>query len=155
MNREEKFMLMALKEAKKAFDMDEIPVGCVIVFQDRVIARGHNKVMNKKSAVFHGEIDALIKAGEKMGDFRLEDCEMFVTLEPCAMCAGAIVNSRIKKLYIGAMDLKRGFCGSCFNLFEKEELNHKVEFETGILERECLDIIREFFQKLREKKKSV
>lgn len=153
MNREEKFMKSALKEAKKAFEKDEVPVGCVVVFEDKIISRGYNKVMKKKSAVFHAEIEALIKAGKKIGDFRLEDCEMFITLEPCAMCAGAIVNSRIKKVYIGAMDVKRGFCGSCFNLFEKEELNHKVEYETGILKEECLEIIRDFFKKIREKNK--
>lgn len=153
MNREEKFMKFALKEAKKAFDSEEVPVGCVVVYDDKIVARGYNKVMKKKSGVFHAEIDALIKAGKKLGDFRLEECELFVTLEPCAMCAGAIVNSRIKKVYIGAMDVKRGFCGSCFNLFEKEELNHKVEYETGILEEECLKLIRDFFKSLREKKR--
>lgn len=151
-NRKEYFMKLALKEAKKAFDRGEVPVGCVIVLDDVVISKGYNKVRSKKSGVFHAEIDALIKAGKKIGDFRLENCEMFVTLEPCAMCSGAVVNSRIKKIYIGAMETKRGFCGSCFNLFEKEELNHRVEYETGILEEECLEILRKFFAEIREKK---
>lgn len=153
MNRVEKFMKIALNEAKKAYEKEEVPVGCVIVLGDKIIAKGNNAVMKKKSAVFHAEIEALIKAGKKIGDFRLEECEMFVTLEPCAMCAGAIVNSRIKKLYVGAMDVKRGFCGSCFNLFEKEELNHKVQYETGVLEEECLNLLRDFFKSLRDKKK--
>ncbi|MCI5996814.1 MAG: tRNA adenosine(34) deaminase TadA [Peptoniphilaceae bacterium] len=152
MNREEKFMKLAINEAKKAYLKNEVPVGCVIVKDDKVIARGHNQVMKKKSALFHAEMIALEKAGKKLGDFRLENCELYVTLEPCCMCAGAIVNSRIKKVIVGAMDVKRGFCGSVENLLDKKELNHKVECVTGILKDECLEILQNFFKILRNKK---
>lgn len=154
MNRDEYFMSFALKEAKKAYDNGEVPVGCVIVKDDKIIARGHNQVLNKKSGVYHAEINAIKKAGKKLGDFRLEDTEIFVTLEPCCMCAGAIINSRIKRVIIGAMDPKRGFCGSIENILDRQELNHKSILETRVLEKECLKILQDFFKNLRSEKKS-
>lgn len=154
MNRDKYFMSLALKEAKKAYDNGEVPVGCVIVKDDKVIARGRNRVLSKKSGVYHAEIVAINKAGQKLGDFRLEDTELFVTLEPCCMCAGAIVNSRIKRVVIGAMDIKRGFCGSIENVLDRQELNHRSIVETGVLEKECLDILQDFFKNLRSEKKS-
>lgn len=154
MNRDKYFMSLALKEAKKAYDKGEVPVGCVIVKDDRIIARGHNQVLSKKSGVYHAEIVAINKAGQKLGDFRLEDTELFVTFEPCCMCAGAIVNSRIKRVVIGAMDIKRGFCGSIENVLDRQELNHRSIVETGVLEKECLDILQDFFKNLRSEKKS-
>ena len=153
-DRYEKYMNLAIKEAKKAFMENEVPVGCVIVKDDVVISRGYNQVMGKKSAVYHAEIVAIKKAGKKLGDFRLEECEMYVTLEPCAMCAGAIINSRIKRVIIGARDVKRGFCGSVDNLLDKRELNHKSEVVFGVLEERCLSIIQDFFKNLRKNNKS-
>lgn len=153
MNRDEYFMSLALKEAKKAYDKGEVPIGCIIVKDDKIISRGHNQVLSKKSGVYHAEIIAINKAGQKLGDFRLEDIELFVTLEPCCMCAGAIINSRIKRVVIGAMDLKRGFCGSIDNILDRQELNHKSILKTGVLENECLEILQDFFKNLRSEKK--
>lgn len=141
----------ALIEAKKAYDLLEVPIGCVIVYDNEIIARGHNLVESNKSSLFHAEIVAIKEANLYLGGWRLIDCEMYVTLEPCSMCAGAIVNSRIKKIYIGAMDKKRGCCGSNINLLNEDYLNHKVEIESGILEKKCSDILSEFFKDLRDK----
>ena len=154
MNRDEYFMSFALREAKKAYDKGEVPVGCVIVKNDKIISRGHNQVLSKKSGVYHAEIIAINKAGKKLGDFRLEDTEIFVTLEPCCMCAGAIVNSRIKRVVIGTMDPKRGFCGSIENVLDRQEMNHKSIIETKVLEKECLEILQDFFKILRSEKKN-
>ncbi len=153
MNRDEYFMKFALKEAKKAYDKGEVPIGCVIVKDDKIISKGYNQVLNRKSGIYHAEIIAIKKAGKKLGDFRLEGTEIFITLEPCCMCAGAIINSRIKRVVIGAMDIKRGFCGSIENVLDRQELNHKSIIETGVLENECLDILQEFFKNLRSEKK--
>lgn len=153
LKNDEKFMRLAINEALKAKKIDEVPVGCVIVKNGNVISKGYNRVVKEKSAIFHAEIIALEKAGKKLGDFRLEDCELYVTLEPCAMCAGAIVNSRIKRVIIGVMDIKRGFCGSIENLLDKKELNHKALITTGVLENECLLILQDFFKKLRESRR--
>ena len=154
MNRDEYFMSLALKEAKKAYDKGEVPIGCVIVKDDKIISRGHNRVLSKKSGVYHAEIIAINKAGQKLGDFRREDTELFVTLEPCCMCAGAIVKSRIKRVVIGAMDVKRGFCGSIENVLDRQELNHRSIIKTGVLEEECLEILQDFFKILRSEKKN-
>lgn len=150
---EEKFMREALKEAKKAYDKLEVPVGCVIVKDGKIISRGHNIKETKKDTTKHAEIIAIQKASKKLDAWRLLDCEMYVTLEPCSMCAGAIINSRIKKLYIGALDGKTGAAGSVLNLFTDYPFNHKVEVKTGILETECQKILKDFFKELRKLKK--
>ena len=150
---EEKFMKEALKEAIKAYKKEEVPVGAVIVKNGEIIAKAHNLKESKKNAICHAEILAIKKASKKLDAWRLEDCEMYVTLEPCSMCAGALIQSRIKKIYIGTMDYKTGACGSVFNLFEDYAFNHKVECETGILKEECEKILQDFFKELRKKKK--
>ena len=152
MSREEKFMKEALKEAKKAYDKLEVPVGCVIVKDDKIIARAHNQKETKFDTTKHAEILAIQKASKKLNSWRLLNCEMYVTLEPCTMCAGAMVNSRIKKVYIGTNDEKTGAVGSVYNLFEDYTFNHKVEWETGILQNECEFILKEFFKELRKRK---
>ena len=150
---EEKFMKMALKEAKKAYDKLEISVGAVIVKDGEVIAKAHNLKETKYDTTKHAEILAIQKASKKLESWRLLDCEMYVTLEPCSMCAGAIINARIKKLYIGTLDSKTGAAGSVLNLFEDYPFNHKVELETGILQKECESILKKFFKELRQEKK--
>ena len=147
-----KFMKEALKEAKKAYDKEEIPVGAVIVRDDKIIARGHNIKELKKDATKHAEIIAIQKASKNMEAWRLEGCTLYVTLEPCAMCAGALIQSRIKKVVIGTMDNKTGACGSVLNLLEDYKFNHQVEIETGIMETECREILQQFFKELRKKK---
>ena len=154
MNNQEKFMKEDLKEALKASKKLEIPVGAVIVKDNKVIARAHNVKETKKDTTKHAEIIAIQKASQKLDTWRLIDCEMYVTLEPCSMCAGAIINSRIKKIYIGTMDEKTGACGSVLNLLEDYTFNHKVELETGILKEECKKTLQDFFKKLREMKKN-
>ena len=150
---EEKFMREALKEAKKAYDKLEVPVGCVIVKDGKIIARGHNVKETKKDTTKHAEMIAVQKASKKLDSWRLLDCEMYVTLEPCSMCAGAIINSRIKKIYIGTMDQKTGAVGSVLNLLEDYKFNHKVEIESGIMQKECEKILKDFFKELRKSKK--
>ena len=151
---EEKFMKAAIKEAQKASEKLEVPVGCVIVKDGKIIARAHNQKEGKKDTTKHAEIMAIQKASKKLDAWRLLDCEMYVTLEPCSMCAGAIINSRIKKLYIGTMDEKTGAAGSVFNLFKDYKFNHEVEVETGIMQEECEYVLKEFFKKLRKIKKN-
>lgn len=150
---EEKFMKAALKEAKKAYDKLEVPVGAVIVKDEKIIARAHNLKETKNDTTKHAEILAIQKASKKLNSWRLIDCEMYVTLEPCSMCAGALINSRIKKVYIGASDPKTGAVGSVFNLLEDYTFNHKVEYEKGVLQDECESILKEFFKELRKIKK--
>ena len=152
MTEKEKFMKEALKQAKKAYEKGEIPVGAVIVKDNKIIARAYNKKEEKKDTTNHAEIIAIQKASKKLHAWRLSGCEMYVTLEPCSMCAGAIIQARIKKLYIGTMDKKTGACGSVFNLFEYE-FNHKVEVETEILQPKCEKVLKEFFKELRDNKK--
>ncbi len=149
---EEKFMKEALKEAKKAYDKLEVPVGCVIVKDGKIIARGHNLKETKQDTTKHAEMIAIQKASNKLNSWRLLDCEMYVTLEPCSMCAGAIIQSRIKKIYIGTLDEKTGAAGSVLNLFEDYPFNHKVEVETGILKTDCENILKSFFKELRKLK---
>ena len=146
----EKFMQEALKEAKKAYDKLEVPVGAVIVKDGKIIARAHNLKETKKDTTKHAEILAIQRASKKIGAWRLLDCEMYITLEPCSMCAGAIINSRIKKIYIGANDEKTGAAGSVFSLFEDYKFNHKVEVEKGILKEDCENILKDFFKELRK-----
>ena len=150
---EEKFMKAALKEAKKAYEKLEVPVGAVIVKDGKIIARAHNLKETKFDTTKHAEILAIQKASKKLNSWRLIDCEMYVTLEPCSMCAGALINSRIKKVYIGASDPKTGAVGSVFNLLEDYTFNHKVEYEKGVLQDECESILKEFFKELRKIKK--
>ena len=150
---EEKFMKAALKEAKKAYDKLEVPVGAVIVKDGKIIARAHNLKETKFDTTRHAEILAIQKASKKLNSWRLIDCEMYVTLEPCSMCAGALINSRIKKVYIGASDQKTGAVGSVFNLLEDYTFNHKVEYKKGVLQDECESILKEFFKELRKIKK--
>ena len=149
----EKFMHEAIKEAKKAYKKLEVPVGCVIVKNGEIIAKAHNLKETKKDTTKHEEIIAIQKASKKLNSWRLIDCEMYITLEPCAMCAGAIIQSRIKKIYIGAMDLKTGVAGSVFNLFKDYKFNHNVDVEEGILKSECEQILKNFFKDLRKLKK--
>ena len=150
---QEKFMKIALKEAKKAYDKEEIPVGAVIIKDGKVVAKAHNLKEQKKDTTKHAEIIAIQKASKKLDSWRLQDCEMYVTLEPCSMCAGALIQSRIKKVYIGTMDYKTGACGSVLNLLNDYKFNHYVEIETGILADECEKILKDFFKELRKNKK--
>lgn len=154
MNNQEKIMKEALKEALKASKKLEVPVGAVIVKDDKIIARAYNIKETKKDTTKHAEIIAIQKASKKLDTWRLTECDMYVTLEPCSMCTGAIINSRIRKLYIGTMDEKTGACGSVLNLLEDYTFNHKVELETGILKEDCKKILQDFFKKLREMKKN-
>ena len=144
MTQEEKYMKAAIREAKKAYALEEVPIGCVIVQNDRIIARGYNR-----------RNTAIKKASKKTGDWRLEDCTMYVTLEPCQMCAGAIVQSRMKKVVIGSMNPKAGCAGSVLNLLQMAQFNHQVEIERGVLEEECSTMLSGFFRELRDKKKSL
>ncbi len=153
MEQKEYYMKQALKEAEKAYKKLEVPVGAVIVKDGKIIARAHNQKETKTDTTKHAEIVAIQKASKKLESWRLIDCEMYITLEPCSMCAGAIINSRIKKVYIGAMDEKTGAVGSVLNLFEDYTFNHKVESETGIMKKECQETLKKFFKELRELKR--
>lgn len=153
MTLDEKYMKAAIREAKKAYKLEEVPIGCVIVRENKIIARGYNRRNTDKNTLAHAEISAIKKASKKTGDWRLEDCTMYVTLEPCQMCAGAIVQSRLGKVVIGSMNPKAGCAGSVINLLQMKQFNHQVEMETGILEEECSVMLSGFFQELREKKK--
>lgn len=152
MEIKEKFMKEALKEAKKAYNKLEVPVGVVIVKNNQIIARAHNIKEQKQDTTKHAEILAIQKASKKLGNWRLTDCEIYVTLEPCSMCAGALINSRIKKVYIGTSDAKTGACGSVLNLLKDYKFNHNVEIETGILQEECETMLKKFFKELRQAK---
>ncbi len=153
MTEQEKYMKEALKQAKKAYEKEEIPVGAIIVKDHKIIARAYNEKEYKLDTTKHAEILAIQKASKKLNSWRLTDCDMYVTLEPCSMCAGALIQSRIKKVYIGTMDKKTGACGSVLNLLEDYTFNHHVEAETGILAEECEKILKQFFKELRENKK--
>lgn len=152
-NEQEHFMKEALKEAKKAYEKLEVPVGAVIVKDGKIIARAHNLKETKYDTTKHAEILAIQKASKKLKSWRLTDCEMYITLEPCSMCAGALINSRIKKIYIGALDNKIGAAGSVLNLFDDYTFNHKVEVEKGIMVEQCETILKDFFKMLRKLKK--
>lgn len=150
MGEKEKFMKEALKEAMKAYNKLEIPVGAVIVKDGKIVSRAHNVKEEKKDTTKHAEIIAIQKASKKLESWRLTDCEMYVTLEPCSMCAGALIQARIKKVHIGAMDEKTGACGSVLNLLEDYKFNHRVEVENGICKEKCENILKEFFKELRK-----
>ena len=149
---QEKFMKAALKEAEKAYLKKEVPVGAVIVKDNKIVARAYNLKETKMDATKHAEILVIKKASKKLNAWRLTDCEMYVTLEPCSMCAGAIIQSKIKKVYIGAMDEKTGACGSVYNLLKDYKFNHNVEIEYNVLKNDCEKIIKSFFKELRRNK---
>ena len=153
MDNDEKYMREAIRQAKKAYVKNETPIGCVIVRDGRVIARGYNKRNEKKNTLAHAEIIAIHKASRVVGDWRLEDCTMYVTLEPCPMCAGAIVQARIPRIVIGSMNAKAGCAGSVVNLLHMEGFNHKVEVQTGVLGEECSQMMSGFFRELRLRKR--
>lgn len=155
MTQDEKYMKAAIKQAKKAYALDEVPIGCVIVQNDKIIARGYNRRNTDKNTLAHAELSAMKKASKKTGDWRLEDCTMYVTLEPCQMCAGAIVQSRLKKVVIASMNPKAGCAGSILNLLQMKQFNHQVEIEKGVLEEECSQMLSCFFKELRQKKKAI
>ncbi|MEE1224680.1 MAG: nucleoside deaminase [Clostridia bacterium] len=151
---EEKFMKEAIKLAKKAQLLDEMPVGAVIVKDGKIIARGYNKRETKKNALLHAEIDAINKACRKLGGWRLVGCDMYVTLEPCPMCAGALLNARVENVYFGAYDEKSGCAGSALNLFNMNLCNYSLNVQGGILQEECTLVIKDFFKNLRNRKNS-
>ena len=153
MTQDEKFMRAAIRQARKAYALGEAPIGCVIVQNEKIIARGYNRRNTDKNTLSHAEIAAIRKASKKTGDWRLEDCTMYVTLEPCQMCAGAIVQSRMARVVIASMNPKAGCAGSILNLLQMDAFNHQVEVERGILEEECSQILSGFFRELREAKK--
>lgn len=153
MTVDEKFMKAAITQARKAYTIDEVPIGCVIVQNDKIIARGYNRRNIDKNTLAHAELSAIRKASKKTGDWRLEDCTMYVTLEPCQMCAGAIVQSRMKRVVIGSMNAKAGCAGSVLNLLQMKQFNHQVEITQGVREEECSQMLSQFFRELRERKK--
>ncbi|SDH67395.1 tRNA(adenine34) deaminase [Pseudobutyrivibrio sp. 49] len=148
----EKYMEQALKEAKKAYNINEVPIGCVIVQDDKIIARGYNRRNTDKSVLAHAEIAAISEACKKTGDWRLEDCTLYVTLEPCQMCAGAIVQARIPRVVVGAMNPKAGCAGSVLNILQMHQFNHVCDLETNVLGDECKEMMTRFFEELREQK---
>ena len=150
---DEKYMREAIRQAKKAWKLDETPIGCVIVHEGRIIGRGYNRRNTDKSPLAHAEISAIRKASKKIGDWRLEECTLYVTLEPCQMCAGAIIQSRIPRVVVGCMNPKAGCAGSVLNLLDVKAFNHQAELTTGVLEEECSALMTDFFKELREKKK--
>ncbi len=152
---DEKYMHMAIKEARKAYAHREVPIGCVIVHNGKVLAKTHNRRNTDKNALAHAEVLAIKKACKKMHDWRLEDCVMYITLEPCQMCSGAIVQSRIPEVVIGAMNPKAGCAGSVINILQMEVFNHQVEITSGVLEEECSTMLSDFFRELREEKKQI
>lgn len=153
MTIEEKYMRAAIAQAKKAYSIGEVPIGCVIVHEGRIIARGYNRRTVDKNTLAHAEIAAIRKACKRIGDWRLEGCTIYVTLEPCPMCAGALVQSRIDECVIGCMNPKAGCAGSVTNILELDGLNHKVKVRRGILEEECSSMMKRFFKELRDQAK--
>lgn len=153
MTQDEKYMKAALKQAKKAYALKEVPIGCVIVQNGKIIARGYNRRNTDKNTLAHAELSAIRKASKKTGDWRLEDCTMYVTLEPCQMCAGAIVQSRLEHVVIATMNPKAGCAGSILNLLDMQQFNHQVTITKGVLEEECATLLSSFFKELREEKK--
>ena len=150
---EEEYMKIALNEAKKAYKKLEVPVGAIIVKDGKIIAKAYNEKEKRKDTTKHAEILAIQRASKKLKTWRLYDCDMYVTLEPCSMCAGALIQARIRKVYIGTMDEKTGACGSVLNLLEDFKFNHKVEVQYGICKNDCEKILKDFFKYLRKSKK--
>lgn len=150
---DEKFMREAIRQAKKAYKLREVPIGCVIVYEGKIIARGYNRRNTDKNTLSHAEMNAIRKASRKLGDWRLEGCTLYVTLEPCQMCAGAIIQARVSRVVIGSMNPKAGCGGSVLNLLEMDQFNHQAEVTRGVLEEECSQMLSGFFKELREWKK--
>ncbi len=150
---EEKYMKEALKQAKKAYALGEVPIGCVIVHEGRIIGRGYNRRNTDKNTLAHAEITAINRASKVIGDWRLEECTLYVTLEPCQMCAGAIVQARIPEVVMGCMNPKAGCAGSILNILEMPQFNHQVKVTRGILENECSQMLKTFFEELRIRNK--
>ncbi len=146
-------MRQALKQAKKAYALGEVPIGCVVVYENKIIGRGYNRRNTDKNTLSHAEITAINKASKKIGDWRLEGCTLYVTLEPCQMCAGACVQARVERVVIGSMSPKSGCAGSVLNILQMEQFNHQVEIMSGVLEQECSSMLSEFFAQLRIKNK--
>lgn len=153
MTEQEKYMREAIRQAKKAWALDEVPIGCVIVFDGKIIARGYNRRNTDRNTLSHAELNAIKKASKKLGDWRLEGCTMYVTLEPCQMCAGAIVQARIDEVVIGSMNPKAGCAGSVLNLLDIPQFNHQVKITRGILQEECSALLSDFFRELRKRKR--
>ena len=151
---QERFMKEAIRQAKKARALEEVPIGCVIVHDGQVIGRGYNRRNTDKSTLAHAEITAIKRASKKLGDWRLEDCTLYVTLEPCQMCAGAIVQARIPEVMIGCMNPKAGCAGSIYNLLQEPAFNHQVSLFKGVLEEECSQMLKDFFRSLRTRLKT-
>ena len=149
---DEKYMKEAIRQARKAYAIGEVPIGCVIVYKDKIIGRGYNRRMADKNTLSHAELIAIRKASRKMGDWRLEECTMYVTLEPCQMCSGAIVQSRMSRVVVGCMNPKAGCTGSILNLLQMKEFNHQAELTTGVLEEECSQMMKDFFKELRSRR---
>ena len=150
---DEKYMKEALKQAKKAYALEETPIGCVIVHEGKIISRGYNRRNTDKNPLAHAEITAIRKASKRLGDWRLEGCTLYVTLEPCQMCAGAIIQSRMDRVVIGCMNPKAGCAGSVLNLLQVDRFNHQADVTRGVLEEKCSELMKSFFRELREKKK--
>ena len=153
MTTDEKYMRTALKQAEKAYNLGETPIGCVIVHEDKIIARGYNRRNTDKNPLAHAEVAAIKKASKKLGDWRLEECTLYVTLEPCQMCAGAIVQARIPKVVMASMNPKAGCAGSILNILDMPQFNHQVEVVAGVLDEECSRMLKEFFVELRVRNK--
>ncbi|MCH5254566.1 MAG: tRNA adenosine(34) deaminase TadA [Lachnospiraceae bacterium] len=153
MNPDEKYMKEAIKQAKKAYALGEVPIGCVIVYQDKIIGRGYNRRNTDRNTLAHAEITAINKASKKLGDWRLEGCTLYVTLEPCQMCAGAIVQARVTEVVMGSMNLKAGCGGSILNILEMPEFNHQVRVRRGVMEEACSSMLKSFFKELRIRNK--
>ena len=145
-------MKEAIRQARKAYAIGEVPIGCVIVYKDKIIGRGYNRRMADKNTLSHAELIAIRKASRKMDDWRLEECTMYVTLEPCQMCSGAIVQSRMSRVVVGCMNPKAGCAGSILNLLQMKEFNHQAELTTGVLEEECSQMMKDFFKELRSRR---
>ena len=149
-----KYIREAIRQAKKAKALGEVPIGCVIEYRGKIIGRGYNRRKTDKNTLSHAELNAIRKASKVMGDWRLEECTMYVTLEPCQMCSGAIVQARIPKVVIGCMNPKAGCAGSILNIFDVPQFNHQVETEKGMLEEECSALLTDFFKELRERNRA-
>lgn len=152
-SKDEKYMKEAMKQAKKAYALGEVPIGCVIVHEGKIIGRGYNRRNTDKNTLAHAEITAINKASKVIGDWRLEECTLYVTLEPCQMCAGAIVQARIPKVVMACMNPKAGCAGSILNILDMPEFNHQVEVEKGVLEEDCSNMLKQFFIELRARNK--
>ena len=152
MTEDEKYMAEAVRQAEKAYALAEVPIGCVIIYEGKIIGRGYNRRNTDKNTLAHAELNAIQEASRELGDWRLDGCTMYVTLEPCQMCAGAIVQSRIKKVVMGCRNPKAGCAGSILNLLQGPEFNHQVEIEEGVLGQQCSDMLKNFFRKLRGEK---